>query len=397
MLRQLEVGDFGNEDNMTIFRSFVEALGKSTDFNISFAEEFMPESLAGYKWLERITNSPYLAAPYQVLQRLRMLRARREAKSFKSIAPDEQIPEEFSLKSREIGQYMKPTHLTSDEIIEKIKAGVKMTPTGFPAVDSLLGGGMEHGGIFVVAARTGVGKTSFALNIAKNVAGTGKHVHFCSLEMSEERIYQRFLQCFWSAKADEVVQKIDDMAVPELAMNFTISNPHLDLSRVLATLNMHLDADLLVVDYYQLIQVNSKEGQVQKLEYISNMLKQFAFEHRKPMIVVAQLNREIVKDRRNREPELSDLRGCGALEQDAHVVSFLWDKNEKLYGESEEGGTSEEKKKKLGMQSDTSSPDLRLLIKKNRNGKQGYVQLDFHPETMTFTEYDFYSSSKFRP
>jgi replicative DNA helicase len=111
---------------------------------------------------------------------------------------------------------------------------------------------------------------------------------------------------------------------------------------------------------------------------VSNELKRFALEFRKPVIVLAQMNRNIESDHSNREPELSDIRGCGALEQDAHVVSFLWNQNAK-----DERKTTAAKMK--GGPAAKSEPSYWWIVRKNRNGPCGKFPLHFDPALMRFT------------
>lgn len=378
---QLEPEDFHDKKLSTLFTIF-QNLDSFSPFEVQEKVEKEFKDDKPYAWLEMIAETMYLGAPYQIVSRLKKLRARREAKTFKSTAEDETIPDEFIEKGREIGDMMRFKNSAKEEIIEEIRRVPVLQPTGFSGIDYLLNGGFEQGSLNVIAARPGVGKTAIATHMSSKIVGSGVPVCFISLEMARKSIIERFMQAFWSQEVESVRKNIGEMV--SLPADFIVENPSFSINKVLNAMHANLDASVFFVDYYQLIQVpGSRESQVQQLEYISNKLKQFAFENKKVVITLAQLNRQIEQDRRNREPELSDLRGCGALEQDAHVVSFLWDKNQKERSSISEddieffGG--EAKKKSVGK-------DIHWIIKKNRTGQLGGKQLDFDYKTMSFTE-----------
>jgi replicative DNA helicase len=280
------------------------------------------------------------------------------------------------------------------DLAERIKQGVEVIPTGFHTLDMMCGGGIEKGGIMTIPAIPGTGKTALATTITKNALEQGLKVCFLTLEMSEERVAERVLQAFWKESASKVREHIDDMT--DLPGELFVVAPGNSIDKVETALTSCLEADLMIIDYFQLISNKETNNHFSNLELISNRLKAFAFEHKKPLIILSQLNRDIMKDRRNREPILSDIRGTGALEQDASIVAFLWDKNIKV-DESDVQNASEdksvqEKKEKLGMKSKKIQPqskrdkDLRLIVRKNRNGSLGTIYMEFDPITMRFWE-----------
>lgn len=383
----LEPEDFADPANKAIF----SAIGKSIEsdkghiMDPGVVEDIVREkfsSLKEYAWLNLINSAQYIGAPYQVIDRLRKMRARREAEEFKSIAADEDKPQEFIGKGQEIQRLVTPAHMTTDDLVAMIKEGTKVQPTGFPTVDFLCNGGVEERGLFVIAARTGMGKTAMAINIAKNIVSAGGAVHFVTLEMAPPAVLTRAMQAFWGCSAADVRKNIDDMKT--LPGDLRITAPGHMLSSTLADMHGNLDCDVFIVDYFGLLRVPGIDNSVQELERVSHELKRFAYDNKKPVILLAQLNRNMEMGG-NREPMLSDLRGTGALEQDASVVSFLWDKNAQeetkpLSADDKVAGSS-------GKRSDAPQ-DYRWIIRKNRNGMTGMVRMHFNKQHMLFTEKD---------
>lgn len=390
MAHQLEEDDFYDVNNkklFTMFKSCVVNNGEMNAYEVN--EEFRKEfpQHESYIWMEWLADAPYEGAPYQIIEKLRVLRARREAKEFK-IAGDnhESYPSQLLDKSRELTDIISPHKLTREEMVKKIMTGIPTTPTGFTNVDRLLGGGIEDGGMMVLCAHPGTGKTTFAVNVAKNVLEQGKSVFFCTLEMPEERILTRLFQCMNGKTVDYVKKHAHDMN--DVCGPIHIQSSGNDIDRILAEMTTNLDCDMFIIDYFTLISSKERASKIEKLEDICHKIKNFCFEHKKPLILIAQPNRELEKDKTNREPTLADLAWCSALAQDAHVVAFLWDKNAKeIRGESEQYADKVASFLQTGSEnSPKKEKDLKIVIKKNRNGLTGSVDLDFNGSTMTFTE-----------
>ena len=267
-----------------------------------------------------------------------------------------------------------PNRVTDEQILENLTKDREVVATGYGDMDKMLGGGIGRGDIFVIAARTGVGKSAMGVNICARAIHAGRSAFFLTLEMPEEEVYDRVLRCIYGISSSEVKKNAKELS---LKQSFRVSMGSARLPNVLATLQENAHHDILVVDYFQLIAAKG-ESQVQQLELVSNELKRFALDYKKPIIVLAQLNRNIESDRVNREPDLSDIRGCGALEQDASVVTFLWDANAK------------EERKSIGERLRgsekvcSSFPEYWWIVRKNRNGSCGKFRLDFNPMKMQF-------------
>lgn len=380
---QLEPEDFHDPLCRGMFRGFKACVEQKRVVDASTIEEWVKKNHAnmdGYRWYTEMANWICIAAPYQIIARLRELRSRREAESFKVDPKSEKdYATQLSDKSKHLTQLTRPMRLSTEEMIAKIKGGVKVTKTGFDTLDKMSNGGIEDGGMFVLAGMPGTGKTAFAVNVASNIVSEGKSVYFCSLEMPPERIYTRFMQCFWNETQNAVRQNIDSMT--KLPGSLEIAAPSHDIDNIIASMTANADCSLFIIDYFTLITAKGRRSKIEELEYACHSIKHFAHEYKKPVVLLAQPNRELLKDKNNREPQLSDLAWCSALEQDAHIVGFLWDKNAK-----EVDAKTEDIRQFYAGEEKQQTKDLKLVIKKNRNGVNGIIDIDFNGATMKFHE-----------
>lgn len=252
--------------------------------------------------------------------------------------------------------------------------------TGFPPLDDLLTG-LAPGQLIVVAGRPGMGKTAFALDIARSVAvDQGKVVSIVSLEMSKEEVFDRLfaktlgVECWRLHKGllseDQFASMGPLMDEIETYPIYVDDDPNATLVNIRSKARRHqmrYGLDLLIIDYLQLIEVTDRlagENQTQRITYISKNLKALARELHCPVIALSQLSREC--DRRpDKRPVLSDLRDSGSIEQDGDRILML-------YRESE-------------YDDECDDPDRTdVYIRKNRHGPTGHVALRFDRKTMSF-------------
>ncbi|MCK5808308.1 replicative DNA helicase [bacterium] len=279
------------------------------------------------------------------------------------------------------------------DMSEKIKSGHKSLlglPSGYPTIDKVASG-FKPGDMIVIAARPGVGKTSLAMNMTSRVANKGHSVLFFTLEMPADQVTKRIL----SAETGVDMLKIlnADLTMDELAsmmnqISVTGELPiYIDDSSHLTVASLRSKAkslratlqktdqtlDLIVIDYIGLMQGPAhlmSEKKNAQVEEISRGLKLFAKDMKIPIIILSQLNRQ-VESRKEKVPQLSDLRDSGAIEQDADLVCII---NRATDGSSE-------------------SAKAELHILKNRHGPTGVVQLHFNASTTVFTEIDYQHES----
>jgi len=253
--------------------------------------------------------------------------------------------------------------------------------TGFTKFDSNTAG-LQPSDLIIVAARPGVGKSSFALNIAEHVGvRVRRPVAIFSLEMSKEQLVIRFLSS--QARVDSSKLRTgflsrDDWPILTKAagvlseapiyIDDTPAQSVLDIRAKARRLQVELgDLALIIVDYLQLMQTRGRtESRQQETSGITRSLKALAKELNVPVIALSQLSRA-VEQRKPPKPQLSDLRESGAIEQDADVVAFIYRDDVYNPEDSTEKGVAE------------------INIAKQRNGPTGVVRLAFRGE---FTRFD---------
>lgn len=211
--------------------------------------------------------------------------------------------------------------------------------TGIPSLD-VITAGLQQGELILVAARPSVGKTSFGLTVARNVAASGSTVLFCSLEQSVQELAQRLLVATSGIEGQAIRHaglSLQDLAALRdargvllpMAERFWVDDTPLQtVLRIASTarkLKRRENLALVVIDYAQLIGVDPEERKLPRHEQVGNIsrrLKALARDLGIPVLALAQLNRG-VEDRPDQKPRLSDLRESGSLEQDGDVVILL--------------------------------------------------------------------------
>ncbi len=255
--------------------------------------------------------------------------------------------------------------------------------TGLSAVDQKITG-LNRSDLILLAARPGMGKTSFALNVALNVAkGERKTVAVFSLEMSREQLATRLLSSEALVENNRLRtgllretdwEKIAGAATVLNGLDIRIDdNPLLSVADMNAKCRRLDHLALVVVDYLQLMSSaggNSRGGEnrQQVVSDMSRMLKIMAKELNVPVICLSQLSRANEK-RDDKRPMLSDLRESGAIEQDADIVLFLY--RDDYYNEDSEKHNIAE-----------------CIVAKNRHGETGKVELRWMPEYTQFSTLD---------
>lgn len=226
--------------------------------------------------------------------------------------------------------------------LQRSSGEMRGVPTGFVDLDRVTAG-FQKSNLIILAARPGIGKTAFSLNIAQYASIVHKKkVAFFSLEMSKEELVDRLLVGqadidAWKLKTgrlnDEDFMKISDaMGVLAEAPIFIDDTPGLNILEIRTKARRLMSdhgIDLVVVDYLQLAHGRTKDNRVQEVAEISQGLKNLARELRVPVFSLAQLSRAI-ESRGEKVPQLSDLRESGSIEQDADVVMFLYRKDDDI-------------------------------------------------------------------
>lgn len=263
--------------------------------------------------------------------------------------------------------------------IQRRGAGLRGIPSGFKDLDNVLAG-FQDSNLIILAARPGVGKSAFLLNLISHVAVKEKMpVGLFSLEMSTEELGDRLLVSMagvdaWKYKTgrleDEDFDKLQDaMGVLGDAQIFIDDTPAISIMEMRTKARrqqMEHGLKLLMVDYLQLMDSGRHfDNRVQEVSAISQSLKNLARELKIPVIAASQLSRA-VEARGNKKPQLSDLRESGSIEQDADVVMFLY--------------RPEENK---DMAPSDKIPTI-LSIDKHRNGSLAEIPFMFHGSRVQF-------------
>ncbi len=256
--------------------------------------------------------------------------------------------------------------------------------THYPSIDSIVGG-LRKGGLYILASRPGVGKSSLSLNIGHNVASfENATVAIFSLEMSKAEVATRILisrslmplqkletlRMKDEASWQQIGKALGDLYNKKIFIDDRSAITAMEIHARCRQLQLQQSLDLVIVDYLQLMGSASRrslaENRQQQIAEISRTLKVMARELDVPVIALSQLNREI--DKSGRQPRLADLRESGSIEQDADVVMFL---HKPADGDED---FSEE------------VMDVEFIVEKNRQGQTRKTILEFKPELMTFYE-----------
>jgi len=255
--------------------------------------------------------------------------------------------------------------------------------TGFRALDEFLGG-LQRSDLVVVAARPSVGKTSLALNMARNAAINQRAcVALCSLEMSRDAVVQRLLASesgldskkirlgrFSEQDEAKVMKASGVLSEASIYVDDSPQARVLDIRSKVRRLHFERNIDLIIVDYLQLIQGDGRnETRVQEISKITRALKTLARELNVPLVAVSQLSRA-VEWRASHVPQLADLRESGSIEQDADVVLFIY--RDEMYFSLEDWSKLHDIEKEPYPRGIAE-----IHIAKHRNGALGQIKLRF--------------------
>ena len=254
-------------------------------------------------------------------------------------------------------------------------------PSGFSSLDDFLGG-FQRSDLVIVAGRPSMGKTSLALNIARNAAVEHNAcVAMFSLEMSCESLVNRLVsseatvnmrKSLLSLRTSEEEKKImDAIGILSEAPIYIDDSPQIrviEMRSKAKRLHFERNINLIIIDHLGLVQGDMRiDNRVQEISYITRSLKILAREMNIPVIVVSQLSRA-TEQRESRKPQLSDLRDSGSIEQDADVVVFIY--RDDYYFTPEEWAVKHPEEEYPAGMAD-------VIIAKHRNGPTGEIRLRF--------------------
>lgn len=267
---------------------------------------------------------------------------------------------------------------TLEMLEESPGKGLTGISSGFVDLDRL-SHGLGRGSLIIVAGRPGMGKTTFALNVAEHVAiRQQKTVGVFSLEMGQQELALRILASesevrfsklrsglYSQAEAVKLLDTMKTISRSPLFIDDSASPTILEVASKARRLKAEKDLSLLVVDYLQLMQAGGRfENRNLEIAAITRSFKQLAKEADIPVILLSQLSRQPERRGTDHRPQLADLRESGAIEQDADMVLFVY--RDIVYNQEADAREAE------------------LIVAKNRNGETGTVEMVFFGETTRF-------------
>jgi len=411
-------GDFYKDGHKIIYETIKELYGHQEPIDIITLSNRLEEkkqmaAIGGRTYLARLTNavatSGHVAQYANIIQRKATLRRLQQAAaeitsmSFDEEREIDEILDETEKKVFGVSRkYLKNAFLPIDNLLtaafdridelHKYSGKLRGLSTGFPDLDSHLAG-LQKSDLIILAARPSVGKTSLALDIARQAAIKSKEgVGIFSLEMSKEQLVDRLLCAqanvsLWKMRTGNLSDKEEDNDFAKIgeAMGKLAEAPiYIDDSSTLSIMEIRAKArrlqmekglGLIVIDYLQLMEGRGKYGdnRVQEIAEISRGLKSIARELNIPILALAQLSRA-VELTHPAIPKLSHLRDSGSIEQDADVVMFIYRKAADR-GYNPNDLPQDERYK------------AEIHIAKHRNGPTGKVDLFFDENTVSFRSY----------
>lgn len=277
------------------------------------------------------------------------------------------------------------------ERLHETKGELRGVPTGFRDLDQYLSG-LQKSDLIILAARPSMGKTTLALDIARQAAlNHGTPTVIFSLEMSTQQLVDRMIAAqsrvnAWNLRTGnlstegefaKIRDSLDSLSKAPIFVDDLAGNSIVRMRSVCRRIRAENGLGLIIVDYLQLMSTSKNyDNMVNQVTEISRSLKALAKEFDVPVIALSQLSRAV--ESRGGRPRLSDLRDSGSIEQDADIVMFIH-REDKGKDESERTNIAE------------------ILIEKHRNGPVGKVDLYFDEKTTTFMSIDKSGTNNFGP
>ncbi len=270
-------------------------------------------------------------------------------------------------------------------------------PSGFSMLDKYTTG-FNKSDLILIGARPAMGKTSFALNVARNIAMKKRKVVFFSLEMSNEQLAQRVLAT--EARVESSKFRTGEISpeewgrIAEAASALNEAELYFDdastitVPEMKARVRQMKDVECVIIDYLQLMTGKKKtENRVQEVSEITRDLKLMAKDLHIPVITCSQLNRSTDARGKAHRPQLSDLRESGSIEQDADIVLML-------YREGYYESSGKEDDAEVAALNAANDNKAQVLVVKNRHGGMGDVDLNWTKEFTLFSSVEKYRNEQ---
>ena len=407
----VNMDDFYKEGHMHIYEAMVGLYNKREPVDLlslsnKLEERGKLEKIGGRSYLVELTNavptSSHVVNYARIVQKKATLRRLITASSeiHKTAFEEEKEVEDildsaerklFAVSQNHLKQSFTPISSVLSEAFDRIdeihreKGKLRGIPTGFGTLDHVLAG-FQRSDLVILAARPSVGKTSLALDFARQVAVASKvPVGIFSMEMSKEQLVDRLLCAqagidLWKMRTGKLSDSQDDfprigqaMGILSEAKIFIDDSSNANIMEIRTKarrLQMEHGLGFLIIDYLQLMEgrYRTTDSRVQEISEISRGLKGIARELDIPVLALSQLNRS-VEMRSPAIPKLADLRESGSIEQDADVVMFIYRKS---------------KDKSIINLPEDEKNIAQVYIEKHRNGPTGVVNLYFNEQNASF-------------
>ena len=404
----LKSNDFYSRQNQLIYEAMTRLLEKNEPIDILTVSNKLEESgeienAGGAAYLTSLLGitptSAHILNYAKIVRRKKILRdlidsahkmiglGHQEEESIEKIL-DQAEQNLFAVSQRSLTQEFTALKEELHEAFERLErlhkgdGALRGLSTGFVDLDSILAG-LQKSDLVILGARPSLGKTSLALDIARNAAKKeNAGVGVFSLEMSKDQVIDRILAAeagvgLWKMRTghltssgdfndfSKISSALDSLSQVPIFIDDMASPTVLQIRAMARRLRSKSNLGLLIVDYLQLVQPRSDiDGYVQQVTDVANSLKALARELNIPIIAVSQLSRA-VEARPDQRPRLSDLRESGGIEQAADLVMFIH-REDKVRRDSDRKNIAE------------------IIIAKHRNGPTGAIQLYFDEEEVSF-------------
>lgn len=413
----LTPGDFYNPAHEKIYGAILALYEKHQPIDVMSVSNFLKErdilsGVGGSSYLAALTNNVTTASHVdhyaeivkekKILRELIRASAEITEDAFQSSDDVEQLLDGIEQRILSISQksfHQNFTHIKDElkaafdriEHLNQFKGTLRGIPTGFQGLDNILSG-LQKSDFIVIGARPSVGKTTFALDIARNAAkASQKPVAFFSIEMAKDQVVDRIIAAesgvsLWKLRTGRVNEDVeyqmiqgalDRLTNTHIFIDDTPSPNILQMRSMARRLQVEHGLGLVVVDYLQLVMPRTRsDNVVQQVTEISRGLKALARELDVPVLALSQLSREVDK-RDDRTPKLSDLRESGSIEQDADVVILMARARERRGDPTSidlSGGSDENL--------------VHINVAKHRNGPLGGLDLILDTDAVTFKTID---------
>lgn len=285
----------------------------------------------------------------------------------------EEIEARYSINSN-VEHISHNAHMLIPEYYDKWETAIK---TGYPGIDKKLGT-LQGGDVLILAGAPGMGKTCMMLNLLMNIAKNKHKVLLFSLEMSLPQLQNRIISAETNINADKIrnfnmsdseVHRYDEFATSAFfkSLNIEVSTKYdLTVEEIVSVVKKS-DAEIVFIDYLGLVSGDGRLGSYERVSEISRRLKLLALDANKPFVILHQLSRAVA-ERKDKRPQISDLRDSGKIEQDADFICFVY--RPAYYGENK-----------------ASKQELEFLIAKSRHSAgRAVVRLVYEGEKQKITD-----------